>query len=82
MILWIIFSGKRAGRPRKILLAQSKRARSARKMILWIIFSEGGPKGPGSRRPRTYPPANYGLAACIRESRPPFLPCKTALFPV
>jgi len=40
-----------------------QRARSARKMIQWIIFSEGGPEGPGpegplaqgSKRPEKHP---------------------------
>ena len=40
-------------------------ARSARKMIQWIIFSEGGPEGPGQAADRLLPISFSG-----REAKP------------
>ena len=53
--LGLVFSEKRAGRPRKKSSGEERGARSARKLIQWINFSEGGPVGPGSRSSRTFP---------------------------
>ena len=52
--LGLVFSEKRAGRPRKKSSGEERGARSARKLIQWINFSEGGPVGPGSRSSRTF----------------------------
>ena len=48
------------------------RARSARKMILWIIFSESGPEGPGPAEALIVPPCQYGLCIYSRVSRMTF----------
>ena len=53
--LGMVFSEKRAGRPRiQAGPGEERGARSARKLIQWINFSEGGPVGPGSRSSRTF----------------------------
>ena len=69
MIQWIIFSGKRAGRPRtKTFGAEVWRARSARKGCQWQAFSVERAGRPRPRRPPTFPLSNFCFSmSCFNQ---------------